>query len=500
VKHTHSHAVESWIQQLSEEDMPVFSGTVTEVTNSVNSDSSSASDVAHTILKDASLTGRLLKMANSLYYNPSRYSITTVTRAVMVLGFNQVRVLALSLVLIDSLDKDDNRDKMAEEMAQAFHAAVQAESLAQLTEAKEPENVFVATLLSRLGNLAFWAFSGEKGHELQALINKGELSVHDAEMEVLGFALSDLSKELSKAWSLGELLENSFSHNFSNDPLVKLVHMGQELADASKQGWDEDEARTVVKKIASDLNLPVETIEDRVHQSAKVAKNVTKDYGIIEASRHIPQANIELLNPEFDKTQNKHSDDEIQLNEAISNKHEGDQEIVEEKPSLQQSLLQEIKEAIAEKPSLNIIIEMVLEGIIRGVEMDKALFAILSKDRKSLICKYALGSGTETLNQKFIIDISHESNIFHQVITSLQGAHIPGNPKEVKGTINKLTIDLLGFPPYLIMPTIVKDKVIGVFVADRNTTKRKIGEEDFLEFQQFCEQASVGLTFLSTQD
>ena len=113
----HHQKVGDWVQQLSKKDMPVFSGTVTEVTDSVNSESSSAADEAQTILKDASLTGRLLKMANSLHYNPGRYTNTTVTRAVMVLGFDQVRVLSLSLILIDTLDNDANRQKMAEEMA-----------------------------------------------------------------------------------------------------------------------------------------------------------------------------------------------------------------------------------------------------------------------------------------------------------------------------------------------------------------------------------------------
>lgn len=161
--HGYIDSIDSWIQHLSDEDMPIFSDTVTDVTSTVNSDNTSATDVANSILKDASLTSRLLKMANSRYYNPGRYSITTITRAVMVLGFDQVRALALSLILIDSIENDTNREKIAEEMAQSFHAAVQAEQLARLTKVKVPEDIFVATLLSHLGHLAFWAFSGEKG-------------------------------------------------------------------------------------------------------------------------------------------------------------------------------------------------------------------------------------------------------------------------------------------------------------------------------------------------
>jgi len=49
------------------------------------------------------------------------------------------------------------------------------------------------------------------------------------------------------------------------------------------------------------------------------------------------------------------------------------------------------------------------------------------------------------------------------------------------------------------MPTIVIGKVIGVFMADRNASERVIKSKDFLSFQQFCQQANMGLSFLSMQ-
>lgn len=81
-----------------------------------------------------------------------------------VLGFDQLRALALSLILIEALDNDTNRQKMAAEMVPAFHAAVQAEDFARLTKLEIPEDVFVATPFSRLGYIAFWALSREQSN------------------------------------------------------------------------------------------------------------------------------------------------------------------------------------------------------------------------------------------------------------------------------------------------------------------------------------------------
>jgi len=55
----------------------------------------------------------------------------------------------------------------------------------------------------------------------------------------------------------------------------------------------------------------------------------------------------------------------------------------------------------------------------------------------------------------------------------------------------------LGTPPYVIMPVIVRSKVIGMFLADRNVSSRDIEEKDFIAFQQFCQQANIGLSFLT---
>ena len=484
-------SIKDWVKQLTEEKMPVFAGTVTEVTNSVNSDSSSAPDVAKTILKDASLTSNLLKMVNSLYYNPGRYPITTVTRAVMVLGFDKIRVLALSLIVVDTLENDGDRNKMAEEMAQTFHAAVQAESLARLTKVKVPENVFVATLLSRLGNLAFWAFSGERGNQLQGLLEEGQLTVSQAEAKVLGFSLAELTKELSKSWSLGDLLENSFNERMKNEPEVKLIHLGQQIAESSKEGWNSEQAKQVISHAAKELNINLEDIKEYIHFNATQAKTVIKDYGITEASKHIPRPSTDIEDGEHSSVNDKDRIGSHNISEQAGSR--------QAQSSLQNELLTELDSVIAERGSISTIVQSLLDGILRGIDMDRALFTILSKDHKTLICKYALGKNSESLINTFKIDASHEQNTFNQVIRSLKGTLVSSKSNKLEGGIAKSTLDILGEPPYLIMPTIVKGKVIGAFIADRHVSRQNIEKKDFLVFQQFCEQASTGLTFLTKQ-
>ncbi len=116
-----------------------------------------------------------------------------------------------------------------------------------------------------------------------------------------------------------------------------------------------------------------------------------------------------------------------------------------------------------------------------------------------MICKYALGADNEKILQRFQIDISPTTNIFKQIVTNKKARHIDADPKKMAGTMSKETFNLIGAPPYLVMPAIVRGKVIGLFIADRNASARSIEEKDFIAFQQFCQQANMGLTFLAMQ-
>jgi hypothetical protein len=49
------------------------------------------------------------------------------------------------------------------------------------------------------------------------------------------------------------------------------------------------------------------------------------------------------------------------------------------------------------------------------------------------------------------------------------------------------------------MPVVLKNKVIGLFMADRSFSKRDISQQEFIAFQQFCQQTNMGISFLAIQ-
>ena len=97
-------------------DFPALSDSVARIQRVANSEDDSISDLTHEILKDVALTNKLLRLVNSVHYaHASRGTISTVSRAVSLVGFNAVRNMALSLVLLDHMEDKAHASQMRED-------------------------------------------------------------------------------------------------------------------------------------------------------------------------------------------------------------------------------------------------------------------------------------------------------------------------------------------------------------------------------------------------
>ena len=82
--------------------MPGLSTTVVKVLETCNNPKSSAHDLQRVISLDPVLTGRVLKLINSAYYSLGK-PVSSLTRAIIMLGLNTVKNLALSFSVIEAL-------------------------------------------------------------------------------------------------------------------------------------------------------------------------------------------------------------------------------------------------------------------------------------------------------------------------------------------------------------------------------------------------------------
>jgi len=357
--------IDLWVMRLVQENMPIFARTVQCVAGTASRENSSLSELAWSILEDPSLTTQVLKLANSMHYNPSSQRINTVSRAVMRLGFNAVKEICLAIALIETVLSSLHKEKVAVEIARAFHAAVQARKIAILLNLPGPEEVFIAALLTRIGHIAFWCFSGDFGDRLESAMSEDECD-EMAQMKVLGFKLERLTLRLCQEWKLSGLLESSLQDKNGTDPLVRSIKLGLAVAQASENGWDCPPIKEIVKDASGFLNLSEKETIKTLHESAMAAVEIIESYGAKKSSRLVPLP-IEAPSP------------------LPVHAEEIKQEYPKPDPSIQLSSLRDLSTLVTSgRGDVNMVLSIVLEGIYRGIGMDKVTFALLTPNRQHL--------------------------------------------------------------------------------------------------------------------
>ncbi len=154
IESTPIHSVDRLLKRIGRNKvLPSFSKYIIEINRKLSSDSKhlSASGLANVILKDYALATKLLKLVNSAYYSLFRGKITTITRAVVLLGFEKVSMAAASLLLFEHLRSKSSVPELKEGAVMAFWSGLIAKDVAKITGLKEGEEAFICAMLYNLG-------------------------------------------------------------------------------------------------------------------------------------------------------------------------------------------------------------------------------------------------------------------------------------------------------------------------------------------------------------
>lgn len=173
-----------------------------EINRLVEDPQASALDIAEAISRDPGLSAHLLKIANSPYFGfPSR--IDTISRAVAVIGTQELRDLVLATSLIGAFAEiDNNVTPLREFWKHSLRCATIARTLAAHRHCNNQERYFVAGLLHDVGNLVLYRELPELARETLYESKYSGTPIERIERRVFGFDHAQLGAELMRAWKL----------------------------------------------------------------------------------------------------------------------------------------------------------------------------------------------------------------------------------------------------------------------------------------------------------
>ncbi len=241
-------------------DLPSLSGSLQRLVEIIHDEVASPDELESLIRYDQSLSARILRVANSTYYG-MRGNVPTLTKAMILIGFEQVKSLCLCALLMDMCSTQDSIEPEERERLwkHSFATARVASEMARTRPWVSPEKAYILALFHDLGRVAM-AFSLQDHYRaIWGLSRNGKIPLWYAELQY-GLTHTVVGKWLATRWNLPEVFQMvmEFHHFPEKSPAfkaeVKLVALANILVN-SRENPEllDDEITSVYRK---DLFIP----------------------------------------------------------------------------------------------------------------------------------------------------------------------------------------------------------------------------------------------------
>ncbi|MBI3805177.1 MAG: HDOD domain-containing protein [Nitrospirae bacterium] len=510
-------------------DLPVLRDTVIQTLRAAEDKVSGAADVARSILQDQGFAVKVLKVANSAYFNSGYGEVFTVSRAVVVLGLDMIRSVSLGLSFVELFQKQHPKVDLKKIIADSFIAATLARELGERLHYPKQEELFLATLFYNLGPISLAYYLPESHLEIQELVEKSGLPLWKAEQQVLGASVNQLGITMAKECRVPDHLVEPLAA--SDQILFSPAHTPREqlwavaylanrvVGNLFKEKGTQEEMDGLMQQMEVCLNIPPEEGVGLIQKAYKNIREVSDSFEIeaekfkppviTSESKASPRSDLlERLGEIFQAPEAAEAAapaapaqvEEATAEPEVTEKKETGKTAAPEKPeeidrpSLQLKLLRDISNHIAESQDINVLFSAILEGIHRGIGFDRALLILCNPSKTQIMGRYGLGAMSQDLASRLSFPNDPADNIFGKVYSDKKAVFVQDVGSDpTRPLISKRFIAFFGSRSFVISPIHAKGNVIGFFYADKAVTHDTISQEDYQLFLHFAFHANIGL-------
>lgn len=204
------------------DELPEVPQTALRVIQLLNDPDTDVTSLADVISSDQALTAKVLRLCNSAYYGLSR-KVTTISEAVMIIGFSSIK----SLVMMITTQSTLNKGLLGYKLNAGYfweHSIGTAEisrHLATQLKHREPEECFIAGLIHDIGKMVLNQYALPEVYKATNLHQKEQIPVFEAEQQILSFDHADIGGALAERWNFPPMLVESIRRHHSFEPLYE---------------------------------------------------------------------------------------------------------------------------------------------------------------------------------------------------------------------------------------------------------------------------------------
>ncbi|MDX8379791.1 MAG: HDOD domain-containing protein [Gallionella sp.] len=463
----------------NQSDFPAISNVIAEINQIVSSDSGSSSKLARTILQDFALTTKLLKLVNTASYGQFGGTINTVSKAVVILGFETVRNISMSLIMMDFLKNKTQAVQLKNHVIQSIFMGVVATQLAIGHNKRDAEEVMVCAMFHNLGKLLTTCYFFDKSQQIVRLVAQGETE-EKAAINILGVSYSKLSLAVVRSWNFPLSLITGMrklpagkvdSVHGEMENISLTINLADELCEIAASSTERDKFKSLNK------------LSKRYDRAIKITSqelSAAMDVGINELNRRAGVLGIRISNnPMLLRVRKWCGNPLLAVPESPPPGLAGslDKSVKKEleQPLNQEAILgagiQDVTASLVSDFNLNDVLQMVLETIYRGMGFYRVLILVRDNNQKAMVARFGFGYGIDAIIPRFHFSLPFVADVFHlSVEKGLDIAIENINAPNIANKIPEWYRNTINAPCFILLPVMLKDKAIGLIYADMNTT------------------------------
>ncbi len=493
-------------------DFPALSDSVSAINRLTNSDRESINKLSNTILKDYALTNKILRLVNSAFYRQSGGgNISTVSRAVIVLGFDAIRNIAITVLLFEHLKDKNNARELKEGFLRANLAGLLARDTGQKLGWRDSEEVFICALFHGLGQLLTQFYFPEELETIRVLMQQKKLNEDAAAMQVLGMTLEDLGIGIARNWGFPTSIVNSMRKladgpvrkgNTPEETMRVVAGFANELCEMIAGVPPEGRAKAIAalgERFADSVPLSGKQLVGVVEKSSteldKVAAilhvNLTQSPFARQLKGFVTQLVAESDTTKSPATAQEktaravdslgstleatvlHGAMEAEATtltgDALDDEDEDDGQSGVDVEAVLTAGIQDISNALVEDVSLNDLLRIILETMYRAAGFKRVLLCLRDAKAGQMVGRFGFGPDAVDVAKQFRFPLAFSPDVFH--LATSKGVDILisdiDDPK-IADKIPRWYRERISAKTFVIFPLTLKGNPVAMIYCDKD--------------------------------
>ena len=470
--------------------LPSVVAQLLELTQDVDAD---AGTIARVIEADQALTARLLRIVNTSSFH-FKTPITTVSRAVTVLGFKAVRCMALGMGVAKVLPKNGKNDAfpLHEFWKHALACAVCAEGLASRSpHGIDKDEAFVAGLLHDIGKVVFVTCFGSEYANVVARAKENNLPLIEAERAALSTDHCNAGKWLCERWGLPKVFTDAVwlhhqpseftSGSGINTQMIQMVQVADTMARQLMIGVSgNDQFDAVDERQLADVGV---TLQAAAEIRQKLCKQVEERAAIIDLDISAAELYLESLqkaNTELSRMSLKAEEQNARLERRVRRFR----------------TLHEMNAVIGPNQSEDDVLRVLGHSLRDGFEIGSGMVFVVEVGARRL---HGTFWKSGSVQQDIELSVTVNGSLTGEKLQQLDGSIrtiLTQNSLKFDGAtwLGSNIRDILGVNGFFLVPVVSEGRAVGQMLLDLRKAPIEFGEAEMSELLAFASAAGMAIS------